>query len=354
MTAGTSAGGPSSTERASGAVVGGVVGAILASFASIIPAVAELGWWPVVIGGVGGLVYGALRPPRFTRVPFRLPEAVPGEPVPIGALGAATVRDLEGPTTTALVIGAVVGVGALPLAWWIYSALAVPPSMTVLGLIGVAGFVAALACTTFLPGLLLSARARTALVAHVWLAARDLRRSFGSPDAVRDIPVVPSEVPGWLASHPETDANREVIVEVHLLGSDWDAARRAIDRMPRAAPRERFVATILRAMLDYQRGAPVDDRAVRDAVEAVPDGVEAVEAAVAVAAFDARRALPDGDWREPLVRARRLIPEGDLPILLRDFGAVNFRTVLRRVWPMLAFLVVLALVLGLTVDGVAA
>lgn len=354
MTAGTSAGGPSRTERASGAIVGGVVGAILASFASIIPAVAELGSWSVVIGGVGGFVYGALRPPRFSRVPFRLPEAVPGEPAPIGALGAATVQDLEGPTTTALVIGAVVGIGAIPLAWWIYSTLSVQPSMTVLGLIGVAGFIAAMACTTFLPGLLLPARPRAALAAHVWLAARDLRRSFGSPDAVRDIPVVPTEVPAWLAAHAETDATREVIVELHLMASDWDAARRAIDRMPQAAPRQRFVATILGAMLDYQSGTPVDDRAVREAVEAMPDGVEAVEAAVAMAAFDARRALPDGDWREPLVRARRLIPEGDVPILLRDFGAVNFRTVLRKVWPILALLVVLALGLGLTIDGVLA
>ena len=55
MTAGTSAGGPSSTERASGAIVGGVVGAILASFASSIPGAAELGSWTLVIGGVGGL-----------------------------------------------------------------------------------------------------------------------------------------------------------------------------------------------------------------------------------------------------------------------------------------------------------
>src|SRR5688572_6077676 len=129
MTAGASAGRPSTSERASGAIVGGVVGAIVASFASIIPAVAELGSWPLIIGGAAGLVYGAVRPPRFTRVPFRLPEAVPGEPAPIGALGAATVRDLEGPTTTGLVIGAVVGVGALPLAWWIYSTIAVRPSM---------------------------------------------------------------------------------------------------------------------------------------------------------------------------------------------------------------------------------
>jgi hypothetical protein len=352
MTAGASAGRPSSSERVSGAIVGGVVGAIVASLASIILPVAELGSWAFVLGGVAGLVYGALRPPRFTRVPFPLPEAVPGEPAPIGALGAATVRDLEGPTTIALVIGAVVGIGALPLAWWIYSTLDARPSMTALGLIGVAGFVAALACTTFLPGLLLPARPRAALAAHAWLAARDLRRAFGSPDAVRDLPVAPTEVPAWLATHPETDATREVIVELHLMASEWDAARQVIDRMPQTTPRERFVTTILTAMLDYQRGAPVDDRVLREAVEAMPRGFEAVEAAVAVAALDARRALPDGDWREPLVHARGLIPEGDVPILLRDFGAVNFRTVLRKVWPILAFLVALALVLGLTVDGV--
>jgi hypothetical protein len=352
MTADRSAGRPSSAERVSGAIVGGVVGALLASFASTVPPISELGWWPVIIGGLAGVLYGALRPPRMTRLGLRLPEAVPGQPAPIGALGAATIRDLEGPTTTALIIGAVVGVGALPLAWSVYSAIGAQPSMTVLGLIGVAGFVAAVACTTFLPGLLLSGRPRAALTAHVWLGARELRRAFGSPHTARGFPIVPEDVPRWVAAHPETDATREVLAEMLLLASDWDAARETIERIPQSSPRDRFTAAILRAMLDYQRGAAVDDRALTDAQTEVPDGPEAVEAAVAVAAFQARRALPEGDWREPLVRARGLIPEGDVAILVRDFGAVNFRTVLRKLWPILAFLVVLALMLGLTVDGV--
>jgi hypothetical protein len=352
MTAGASTEQPSSLERVSGAIVGGAAGSILASFVSFIPAIGALGWWSMVFGGVAGILYGALRPPRFSRSQIRLPEAVPGKPTPIGALGAATVRDLERPTAMAFVLGAILAIGSIPAGLWVYSALGMRPSLTVLGIVGVAGFVAALASAAFLPGLLLTARPRAALVAHVWLGAREFRRAFGSRDVAVGFPVTPAEVPAWIAGHPETDANREVLVELHLMSGDFVAARQAIDRLPSSTPRERFTVTMLGAMVAYQAAEPVDDEALTQAVEALPEGVDAVEAAVAVATLEARRALPDGDWREPMVRGRSLIPEGDLPILFRDFGAVNFRTILRKVWPVLALLVALTLILGLMVDGV--
>ena len=342
---------PSATERLAGAVVGGVAGAILASFASIIPAIGTFGWLPVIVGGVAGVAYGAFRPPRAARVRLRLPEAVAGQPAPIGALGAATVRDLERPTATAMLIGVALGIGAIPLGLAIYAALDVRPSLTVLGFVGVAGFVAALACMAFLPGFLIRGRPRAVLVAHIWLGARELRRALGSPDAARAMPVTPAEVPAWMTTHEETDATREVVVELHLMAGDLAAARETIKRMPISTPRDRFAVALLRAMVDYQGGEPVDEGPVRDALAVMPAGLERVESSLALAAFEARRALPDGDWRESLVAARRLIPEGDLAVLARDFGAVNFRVILRKTWLVLALLVVLTLVLGPSVDA---
>ena len=351
MTAGTASVQPSGGERIAGAFVGGAAGAILASIVSVIPPLGTMGWLPVIVGGIAGIVYGALRPPRIARSGIRLPEARPGEPAPIGALGAATVRDLQRPTAVSLLVGAVLALGSIPFGLWLYSLLGARPSLIVIGLIAVAGFVAALACAAFLPGLLLAARPRAALVAHVWLGAREFSRAFGSRDVARGFPVTPAEIPGWMASHPETDANRDVFVELHLMAGDVDAARLTLDRIPVSTPQQRFTAALLAAMIDYQEGKPVDDRAVTSALEALPEGIEAVEAAVSAAALQARRALPDGDWREPLVRARTLIPEGDVPILVRDFGAVNFRGILRATWPIVAILVVMTLVLGSMVDG---
>jgi hypothetical protein len=69
------------------------------------------------------------------------------------------------------------------------------------------------------------------------------------------------------------------------------------------------------------------------------------------ATLEARRRLPDGDWPPPLVEARRLIPESDTTILLRDHGAVSFMMLLRAGWSILALLLIMTLILGPMVDG---
>jgi hypothetical protein len=345
---------PRVTERASGAIMGLVFGGILGSILSIIPALRALDPLPWVAGAAIGAIYGAWSPPRFVLARGRLPEAVAGQPAPIGSLATVTVRDLERPTLVAMGIGAIIAVGSLPLSWGLYSLLGIRPSLTVLGLIGVASLVVAMACMAFLPSLVLAPGKRAALAAHAWLGAREVARAFGSRDAARHLPTTPEVIGPWLAANPETDANREAHVELHLMRGDWDAARAAIDRMPDASPRDRFAREMSDAMLRFYRDGDADVTAARAAADALPPGTEAVEARVALATLEARRRLPDGDWREPLVQARRLIPESDTAILLRDHGAVLFRMLLRVGWPILALLLLLTLLLGPMVDGAGA
>ncbi len=342
---------PTLTERAAGATTGLVLGAILGSVLSVIPAVRALDPLPWLAGAVIGMVYGAWTPPRFVRARAPLPEAVAGQPAPIGSLATVTVRDLERPTVVAMAIGAVIAVGSLPLAWGAYSLLDVRPSLTLLGLIGVVALLVAMACVAFLPGLLLAPEKRAALVAHMWLGAREVRRALGSTYAARHLPTTPEAIGPWLAANPETDANREAHVELHLMRRDWDAARAAIERMPDASPRDRFAREMSGAMLRFHRDADPDVTAARAAADALPPGPEAVEAQVALATLEARRRLPDGDWREPLVTARRLIPESDTTILLRDHGSVLFRMLLRVGWPILALLLLMTLLAGPMVDS---
>lgn len=345
---------PSIVERASGATIGLVAGWILASILAIIPAIGALEPLPSVVGGAIGAVYGAWSPPRFARIRVPLPEAVAGEPAPIGALANVTIRDLHRPTAVAMGIAATVALGALPLGWAVYASTGTRPSLTVLGVVGVFGLTLALACVAFLPSLLLDRAQRAALVAHTWLGARETQRALGSRTAVRGIPTSVGAIGPWIAANPETDANREVHVELHLMRGDWAAARAAIERVPVSSPRGRFTREMLDAMLRYQMTGDADDRAARVAAEAIPAGADAVEARVALATLDARRRLPGEDWREPLIQARGLIPESDTTVLLRDHGAVSFLLLLRVAWPLLALLLVLTLVLGSAVDGGAA
>jgi hypothetical protein len=331
-------------------MIGLALGSIVGSLVAVVPAIGALGWLPWMLGGVIGAAVGSVRPPRYARIRLPLPEAVPGEPVPIGALGTAGVRDLERPTAVAMVIGGVVAIGGIPLALGVYSVAGARPSLTVIGVIAVLGLVAAIACFAVLPPLLLPPRERAAFAATAWLGARAFTRALGSRHAVRGFPTSPDAVGPWIAAHPETDATREIHAELHLMRGDEEAARAAIERMPNGTPKERFERTLLTAMLEYQTTGAADDQATRAAIDAIPDGADAVEARVALATFDARRRLPAADWRQPLLDVRALIPESDRTILVRDHGGVTFRLLLRSAWPTLAVLAAMALVIGTMVD----
>ena len=69
---------------------------------------------------------------------------------------------------------------------------------------------------------------------------------------------------------------------------------------------------------------------------------------MSLAATLARRALPDGDWRAPLLEVRGLIPESDAVLLTRDFGLPIFDVLARRyLAPFLVLFLVVVVVLSI-------
>ena len=279
-----------------------------------------------------------------------LPSAESGTPAPIGALARATVRDLERPVIIAMVIGLIAGIASIPAALGVYAVLGQRPSLVVIGLAGMCGYLVAILIMAMLPAFLLPRGPRAALATHLWLGAREFERALGSRHAARSFPTTPDDMEAWLRSHPETDATRGLHVEMHLMREDLAAASAAIGRLTQDTAAQRFERALLAAMVEYQSTGIADVREARDALQSIDDPRERSEATVALAVFESRRQLPDGDWRDPLLRARPSIPETDTAILVRDFGWVNFVTLLRRTWILLALLLVLALGVGIPVD----
>ncbi|MDQ2689036.1 MAG: hypothetical protein M3Y29_02015 [Chloroflexota bacterium] len=341
---------PSLSTRLAGTVVGAVSGLILGSLAAWVPALADAGGLLTVAGAIAGAVLGFVRPARFASDAGPLPEAAPGRPAPVGTLGTAISRDLESRLPIAIVISAAIGLAAPLGSLAVVSWTDLRPSLTVIGLITVAGFVAAIVTAVTLPPFLLGRPARAAFVAHTWLGAREAVRAFGSRGAAARMIGTPGGAARWAATQPETDSNRGVHAEVHLMLGDLDAARAVIERLPAGTPRERFDRALFEAIVAYQATGIADASAARSAAAEIPPGPEAVEAQVSLATFEARRRLPDGDWRAPLVDARRIVPESDATIILRDHGRVTSALLLARVWPVVLGLFVLVLVLGLSVD----
>ena len=335
-------------ERIVGGAIGFSIGAAIGCFARLVPAMGDLDpLSSTLVGGVIGTLVGVAFPVRINRPTLpALPRATPGSPVPVSALGAEGARALDPPTASALVLAVAIGIGLLPFAVVAFLLTGTIPSIAVLGVIGISGLAAAIACVSFLPPFLLPQPTRAAIAAYLWLGGREFARFFGSRLAVIGFPVTPGEVGPWLEAHPETEASRAGHVELHMVAGDWEAARATLERLPERTPRERFSRRLLEAILRYQLTGEVDDSAAREAMDAIPSGLDRVEAAVGLAGFEARRQLPDGDWRQPLVDIRNMIPGSDLALLLRDPGWVTFAIILRHTWG------IFALLAGVTFAGV--
>ena len=333
-------------ERLSGAAAGFGVGAALAC---LVPLTAVAEWRdlipPILVGGAAGALIGLALVPR---IPWLAqadgPRAMAGQTVPIGALGSELSRHLAPASRSSLRFAVGLGLGAIPIALVAYAIVGTEPSIIVLGIVAVAGFIGAVACASVLPPFLVARSVRSALAASVWRGAREFERAFGSRHAARGFPTTAEAAGRWLAKHAETEATREIRVELHAMRGEWEAARETLERMATDTPRERFDREILDAMLRYQAGGVADDSASRTAAEAIPPGRDRTEALLSIAAFDARRRLPAGDWSVPLLTARDAIPESDGWILFRDLGWVAFVAVVWRLVPVVALIV--ALVLG--------
>lgn len=253
--------------------------------------------------------------------------------------------------TITLVVTTVVAIVATatlipPLALPLGDAFGTPLALLILGILCWAVFVLAVALMAILPPLLLPRRDRAVFAAHSWIGAREVRRVLGHATRTTGLPSDARSAEAWLARNPVTDRIGTVRVDALVMAGRFDDARREAERLPEASPLEAYRKAEAIALIADQSGGTVDEKALRDAVAAVPAGLDRTEAAASLAVFRARRALPNGDWRAPLLEVRPAIPGSDLRVLLIDFGLPIFQILVRKT--VVPFTVIL-LIIGLSV-----
>jgi hypothetical protein len=220
-----------------------------------------------------------------------------------------------------------------------------PIALLILGFLCWAIFVLAVAVIAILPPLLLPKRDRAVFATHSWIGARDTRRAFGRASRATGLPIDAASAEGWLARNPASDRNRIVRVDALILAGRFDDARIETELLPGGSPLEAYRKEEARALIADQMGGTVDEDALRAGVAAVPGGIDRAEATASLAVFRARRALPDGDWRAPLLEARPGIPGSDVRVLVAAFGLPFFEILVRKA--VLPF-TVLMLIIGLS------
>lgn len=255
---------------------------------------------------------------------------------PLGSLGKELAAIQELPLTIALGLAVIVGLVG-PLLFYQAVSGGLPTAVTAIPWLWLAAAMCigslslATAIAAFLPSFLLSSDDRAASVAHAWIGAREVRRLFGSPTAAINIPTTPEEAETWLATQLDSAHLLPLRFEVLLMVRRFDQARAAVDRFPRSTPFEEYRAVEAGAMVDDQETGQADLTAVREALRQIPRGIDRSEATASLAVFEARRLVGHGDWRAPLVAARRDIPGSDWSILVRDMGMPIFRNIAPRV-----------------------
>lgn len=275
--------------------------------------------------------------------------AAPSSRAPIGSLGIVLAGLQARVQTVTLIVTTLV---AIVVAATVVPALATPVgdrfetpvALLILGLVCWAIFTVAVAVIAFLPPLLLPGRDRAVFAANSWIGAREVRRAFGRAARATGLPSDAESAEAWLARNPGADRIRFVRVDALLLAGRFDDARIEAELLPERTPLEAYRKAEARALIADQTGGTVDEDALRAGVAAVPAGIERTEAAVSLAVFRARRALPSGDWRAPLLEVRPAIPGSDIRVLVADFGLPVFEILLRKaVIPFTALLAILGL-----------
>jgi hypothetical protein len=210
-------------------------------------------------------------------------------------------------------------------------ALGVQAALVILGVVAWLLFVGGVLAIALVPPFLLSQRDRAAFAAHAWIGAREIRRTIGRAPQAIGLPHDADSANRWLSRTPATDRNRPIRVDALVLAGRYDEARREAALLPERTPLDRYRKLEAEALVAEQSGGEVDEAALREAVQSVPRGIERTEAAASLAVFQARRALPDGDWRAPLVGVRGAIPGSDARLLIVDFGLPTAEILLRKV-----------------------
>ena len=269
-----------------------------------------------------------------------------------GSLGLALSRALTPIATTVSVAAALIAI-AIAALWLSGFVIGIAPGVGYAAAVWsfAAGasmlVVLTVAAMGIVPPLLLRGQDRTVTVVHSWVGAREVRRAFGRPARVVGAIGSRDDAARWLERTPPTEALRPVRFEAFIVLGRLDEARAEADRFRRRTPLEEYRYLEAHALIDEQSGIPLDVPALREAIARIPPGVERTEAEASLAVDLARSALPDGDWRGPLVAVRPLIPGSDAAILVRDFGLTTFEVLLRRIGlPIILLIVALAVILS--------
>ena len=273
-------------------------------------------------------------------------------PPPIGALARELVRVIRPATNAVLVgttaVGLVVVVFVLsPVALEVGFRVGYTAGVLLFGVAAAIVLILAAVCFAFLPPLLLRGDDRTAAVVQSWIGARYARQAFGRPSGAVAAMGTAGAAAKWLAETPSTDKLRQVRFEALMFLGRFDEARSEADGMPERTALEAYQRLEAHALVDEYTGRLFDEQPLREAIARIPQGVERVEATASLAVARARRALPDGDWRAPLVEVRPMIPESDFVLLTRDFGCTTFEILARRVvLPILLLFLAMTIVLS--------
>lgn len=136
----------------------------------------------------------------------------------------------------------------------------------------------------------------------VW-TARDAQREWTATSPGSSVPKSPIQARKWLATYPETDANRPQRFAAALTAGDHSRARETLGRYPVGTSFERHQLAADRLSLDLVAGQTVTTSEIGAAyAELGPEhGVHAIICRASIEAFAA--VLSGDDWRTPLVRA---------------------------------------------------
>jgi len=224
-------------------------------------------------------------------------------------------------------------------------AVATPAALTVLlradGFPGLGRFLLGMA-TFVAVGLLVflaafRPRTRQALEVFAWIGEREIDQ-FNEQTHSR-FPGTSRAAERWIERHPEAAHELQQGVDVLLMAGEYEQAAEAARRLPTETAWERFsrelqIDHVLRVL-----GSNVERPGVRAAADELENPEERMEADALLAWADAnRRVLAGGDWREPLVAARRQLGAHADGTLMRSRLAAMYAIVLAMVGAALALL----------------
>jgi hypothetical protein len=237
----------------------------------------------------------------------------------VGIAAGLLVGGVVGPlaTTSLLFIlyfaggGPVDDVPWAPIVWTIAFAVTVPP-------VGTAVYL------RWQPALL-----RMAAQTYIWLVRRaedNWARLFGATPVPRDEAAIRAS----LQEMSETTATSGERFGLYLALLQFDDARRAIEQMPNATPRERFDRAAAHWLADFTAGATEPLEPLQGLADLIDDPDEQLEAAVTIAVNRGRVALSEGgDWQAPLAEIRGRLGDAPEAMYRRLMWGPTFSTLLR-------------------------